>query len=427
MITEDQAVALLRAANPVPHPESTLPNLDAMAHLDESEQRSEEMIKTDPQPTGAKRRGWTVGLVAAVAVLVLGVATVFLTRVDNPFAASPTPVVATHAYSTCSRGAPAAVPSYDSGVRCPVPVMMMASERPAQPGRLTTSWITAARFGVRCSAPAAPTTVQAGGDHIAAAAVFGRDEMFIEAVVKAAALSAACARIVRVVTSDCASSAWNCTQALTIVAPCGMSTPVNRMPTVSCPGSRSPLTRSTTPAPVSSASSAPDETGRSSVVVQPTGIEAGSPGSLPASSSSPSRWPSRSRSLPMRAPLPSGTPVFAYKGESLDEYWDFTHRIFEFGSQGPNMILDDGGDATLLVHLGIKAEKDASVLARPQSEEQTALFKAIKKKLAAQPGWYSRVAKDIKGVTEETTTGVHRLYEMAKEGIDLKSVAWQRE
>jgi len=110
-----------------------------------------------------------------------------------------------------------------------------------------------------------------------------------------------------------------------------------------------------------------------------------------------------------------GTPVFAYKGESLDEYWDFTHRIFEFGGRGPNMILDDGGDATLLVHLGIKAEKDASVLAKPTSEEETSLFNAIKKKLAAQPGWYTKAAKDIRGVTEETTTGVHRLYEMAKE------------
>jgi len=111
----------------------------------------------------------------------------------------------------------------------------------------------------------------------------------------------------------------------------------------------------------------------------------------------------------------SGTPVFAVKGESLDEYWDYTHRIFEFGNQGPNMILDDGGDATLLVHLGIKAEKDASVLGKPSSEEEISLFSAIRKKLAAQPGWYSKVAKDIKGVTEETTTGVHRLYEMAKE------------
>jgi adenosylhomocysteinase len=110
-----------------------------------------------------------------------------------------------------------------------------------------------------------------------------------------------------------------------------------------------------------------------------------------------------------------GTPVFAVKGESLDEYWDYTHRIFEFGDQGPNMILDDGGDATLLVHLGQKAQKDPSVLARPTSEEETSLFKAIGKKLAAQPGWYTKVAREIKGVTEETTTGVHRLYEMAKE------------
>ena len=111
-----------------------------------------------------------------------------------------------------------------------------------------------------------------------------------------------------------------------------------------------------------------------------------------------------------------GTPVFAYKGESLDEYWDYTHRIFEFGDgKGPNMILDDGGDATLLVHLGKKAEKDASAIAKPTSEEETSLFKAIKAKLAKEPGWYTRVGKEIKGVTEETTTGVHRLYEMAKD------------
>jgi adenosylhomocysteinase len=110
-----------------------------------------------------------------------------------------------------------------------------------------------------------------------------------------------------------------------------------------------------------------------------------------------------------------GTPVFATKGESLDEYWDFTHRIFEFGSEGPNMILDDGGDATLLVHLGRKAETDPSVISKPTSEEETALFKAIRNKLAAEPGWYTRVGRQIKGVTEETTTGVHRLYEMAKE------------
>ena len=108
-----------------------------------------------------------------------------------------------------------------------------------------------------------------------------------------------------------------------------------------------------------------------------------------------------------------GTPVFAVKGETLDEYWDYTHRIFEFGDKGPNMILDDGGDATLLVHLGRKAEKDPPVLAKPGSEEETALFNTIKKKLAAQPGWYTKIGKDIKGVTEETTTGVHRLYEMA--------------
>jgi adenosylhomocysteinase len=110
-----------------------------------------------------------------------------------------------------------------------------------------------------------------------------------------------------------------------------------------------------------------------------------------------------------------GTPVFAYKGESLAEYWEFTHRIFEFGNQGPNMILDDGGDATLLVHLGKRAEEDPSVLENPKSEEEEHLYAAIKKRLAAQPGWYSRIAKEIRGVTEETTTGVHRLYQMAKE------------
>jgi len=110
-----------------------------------------------------------------------------------------------------------------------------------------------------------------------------------------------------------------------------------------------------------------------------------------------------------------GTPVFAVKGESLDEYWEYTHKIFEFGKQGPNMILDDGGDATLLMHLGRRAEKDASVIAKPGSEEETSLFKAIKAKLAKDPAWYTRIAKDIKGVTEETTTGVHRLYDMAKE------------
>jgi len=111
-----------------------------------------------------------------------------------------------------------------------------------------------------------------------------------------------------------------------------------------------------------------------------------------------------------------GTPVFAYKGESLAEYWEFTHRIFEFGEQGPNMILDDGGDATLLMHLGVKAEKDPSVIAKPHSEEETFLFAAIKKKLASSPNWYSKMSKEIRGVTEETTTGVHRLYQMHKEG-----------
>src|SRR3954451_3859476 len=107
-----------------------------------------------------------------------------------------------------------------------------------------------------------------------------------------------------------------------------------------------------------------------------------------------------------------GTPVFAYKGESLDEYWEYTHRIFEFGGkgneQGPNMILDDGGDATLLVHLGQKAEQNRALLDDPQSKEEVSLFKAIKARLQARPGWYSKTGKDIKGVTEETTTGVHR-------------------
>jgi len=111
-----------------------------------------------------------------------------------------------------------------------------------------------------------------------------------------------------------------------------------------------------------------------------------------------------------------GTPVFAYKGESMDEYWDYCHRIFEFEhGQGPNMILDDGGDATLLMHLGSTAENDPSVLNNPSSEEETALFKSIKARLAESPNWYSNLARGIKGVTEETTTGVHRLYQMAKD------------
>ncbi len=113
----------------------------------------------------------------------------------------------------------------------------------------------------------------------------------------------------------------------------------------------------------------------------------------------------------------NGTPVFAYKGENLDEYWDYTHRIFEWPDGGfSNMILDDGGDATLLLHLGTKAEKDASVLASPGSEEEICLFNAIKRRIATQPGWYSKRLAQIKGVTEETTTGVHRLYQMHKEG-----------
>ena len=117
-----------------------------------------------------------------------------------------------------------------------------------------------------------------------------------------------------------------------------------------------------------------------------------------------------------------GTPVFAHKGETLDEYWDFTHRIFEFGgkkgtaAEGPNMILDDGGDATLLMHLGARAEKDAKVLANPGSEEEICLFKAIKAKLKQDPTWYSRRLKNIIGVTEETTTGVMRLEEMSVKG-----------
>ncbi len=111
-----------------------------------------------------------------------------------------------------------------------------------------------------------------------------------------------------------------------------------------------------------------------------------------------------------------GTPVFAIKGESLEDYWDYTHRIFEFREGTPNMILDDGGDATLLVHLGARAEQDLHVLDHPDSEEARVLFASIKKRLATDATWYSRQLKAIKGVTEETTTGVHRLYEMHKKG-----------
>ena len=120
----------------------------------------------------------------------------------------------------------------------------------------------------------------------------------------------------------------------------------------------------------------------------------------------------------------TGTPVFAIKGESLKDYWDYTHSIFEFGAkgtegEGPNMILDDGGDATVLLHLGQKAEKDISVLANPSSEEEKIMFAAIKAKLAVDGTWYTRKSAEIRGVTEETTTGVHRLNEMSAKGTLL--------
>ena len=119
-----------------------------------------------------------------------------------------------------------------------------------------------------------------------------------------------------------------------------------------------------------------------------------------------------------------GTPVFAYKGETLTDYWDYTHRIFEFAGkgqkgEGPNMILDDGGDATLLMHLGKRAEKNLSVIAQPTSEEETCLYASIKAKLAEDATWYSRKSAEIVGVTEETTTGVHRLKEMSAKGTLL--------
>ncbi len=113
----------------------------------------------------------------------------------------------------------------------------------------------------------------------------------------------------------------------------------------------------------------------------------------------------------------TNTPVFAYKGESLVEYWEYTHHIFEWpNGEFANMILDDGGDATLLLHLGVRAEKDLSVISKPTNEEETVLYAAIKQRLETQPGWYSARIGHIKGVTEETTTGVHRLYQMAEEG-----------
>jgi len=116
-----------------------------------------------------------------------------------------------------------------------------------------------------------------------------------------------------------------------------------------------------------------------------------------------------------------GTPVFAVKGESLVDYWDYTHRIFEWGDGGvPNMILDDGGDATLLIHLGVRAEKgDTKFLDGGSNEEEEVLYASIKKRLKDRPGWYGENAKTIRGVTEETTTGVHRLYEMQKKGTLL--------
>jgi adenosylhomocysteinase len=112
-----------------------------------------------------------------------------------------------------------------------------------------------------------------------------------------------------------------------------------------------------------------------------------------------------------------GTPVFAWKGESLEDYWDYTHRIFEWPDGGhSNMILDDGGDATLLLHLGARAESDLALIGKPASEEETALYAAIRAKLKSDPKWYSTRIARIRGVTEETTTGVKRLYQMAKAG-----------
>lgn len=114
-----------------------------------------------------------------------------------------------------------------------------------------------------------------------------------------------------------------------------------------------------------------------------------------------------------------GTPVFAVKGESLEEYWQYAHNIFDWPGEQANMILDDGGDATLLLHLGAQAETDPSVISSPENEEERVLYAAIKAKLADSPNWYSSRLSQIKGVTEETTTGVHRLYQMAQRG-DLK-------
>src|SRR5690606_5347140 len=113
----------------------------------------------------------------------------------------------------------------------------------------------------------------------------------------------------------------------------------------------------------------------------------------------------------------TGTPVFAVKGETLEDYWEYTHRIFEWpNGQYANMILDDGGDATLLLHLGARAEKDISVLDNPASEEESVLYAAIRRRLAGTPDWYSTRLAQVRGVTEETTTGVHRLYQMSAKG-----------
>ncbi len=113
----------------------------------------------------------------------------------------------------------------------------------------------------------------------------------------------------------------------------------------------------------------------------------------------------------------TGTPVFAYKGETLEEYWDYTDRILDWGNgQGPNMILDDGGDATLFVHLGFRAETDPSLLDKPTNPEEAALYAQLKKALKRDPKRFSRIAPGILGVTEETTTGVHRLYQMHERG-----------
>src|SRR4029453_7150676 len=133
------------------------------------------------------------------------------------------------------------------------------------------------------------------------------------------------------------------------------------------------------------------------------------------------RWPScnifSTQDHAAAAIAAKGTPVFAVKGENLIEYWEYAHKIFEWADGGyPNMILDDGGDATLLCVLGPKAEKDPSVLDNPTNEEEEALFLVMKRYLKEKPGFYSAIRAACKGVSEETTTGVHRLYQMAEKG-----------